>query len=148
MFKKILVALDGSKLSREAVEIALDFIAKYGSQVKVVYVIDQRVFYQPHDIIVTPDNPYFKIFEELQKAATGILEGARKLAEEKGVSIETQILEGVVVDEILNALSRYRADCLFLGAHGAAGKKRGILGSTAQALALQAPCSTFIVRSK
>jgi len=146
MFKKILVANDGSKLSGRAINAACDLASKFKSKVKIVYVIDQRVFYQPHDIVLPSSSPYFKILEDLKKIAEKAQQDASRIAQKYDIEVETEILEGSVVDEVIEAAKSYKADLLVIGAHGEAAKHRGLLGSTAQSLSYHAPCSLLLVR--
>jgi nucleotide-binding universal stress UspA family protein len=49
---------------------------------------------------------------------------------------------------ILKEASRWQADLILLGCHGYGNVKRFLLGSVSQAVALHAPCSVQIVRTK
>jgi len=146
MFQRILVAADGSRSAFLAARKAIALAAQFSARLKIVVVIDQRVFYMPHDII--PDNsPFFKILKDLRKGAAQISTRIEKEAQSAGLThVEVEILEGTVVDEILNAVRNFKSDLLIIGAIGKTGESRGVLGSTAQALAVQAPCSILIVR--
>jgi nucleotide-binding universal stress UspA family protein len=149
MFKKIVVATDGSELSLKAARKGMQLAKMFGSKLQVIYVIDQRVFFFPHEVqILAPENPYFKILDELRKNAEAVLDKLEKEAKKVGVEIERFVLEGAVVDEINRRVDEARADLLIIGAHGKTGEHRGILGSTAQALAGTASCSIMIIREK
>ncbi len=148
MYKKILVATDGSQLSLKAATQGMDLAKTFSSQLKIVYVIDQRVFFFPHEIQgLTPENPYFSIFEDLRKNAQSVMDSLLKEAEKRGIQFESAIREGAVVDVILDTARAMNADLLVIGAHGETGAERGLPGSTAQALTNSAPCSLLIVKS-
>ncbi len=146
MFKKILIATDGSATSLKAAEKAIGIARQFNAKLKVIVVIDQRVFFIPHDYL-PESSGYFKVLEELRAGAERILQTIQKAAEKAGFSeLEVEILEGAVVDEIVKATQKYRADLLIIGAVGKTGAERGVLGSTAQALTTQSPCSLLIVK--
>ncbi len=146
MFKKILIAADGSSTSLKAAEKAIGIARQFDARLKVVVVIDQRVFFIPHDYL-PESSGYFKVLEELRAGAERILNTIQKAAEKAGLEkLEVEILEGSVVDEIVAAAKKFRADLLIIGAVGKTGAERGVLGSTAQALTTQSPCSLMIVK--
>ncbi len=146
MFKKILIATDGSSTSLKAAEKAIGIAKQFDAKLKVVVVIDQRVFFIPHDYL-PESSAYFQILEELRQGAQRILTDIQKTAEKENVTaLEVEILEGSVVDEIVTAAQKFKADLLIIGAVGKTGATRGELGSTAQALTTQSPCSLLIVK--
>ncbi len=147
MFKKIVVATDGSELSLSAARKGMELAKLFHARLEVIYVIDQRVFFFPHEVqILAPENPYFKILDELRRNAEAILDKLEKVAQKVGVEIERFVLEGAVVDEINRRVEEAKADLLIIGAHGKTGEHRGVLGSTAQALVGSASCSIMIIR--
>ena len=149
MFKKILVATDGSQLSKKAAKLGMDLVKKFDAELQIIYVIDQRVFFFPHDIqVLTPENPYFSILEDLRSNAQSVLSKLSTEARKKKISFESKVLEGSVVDVINKAAKDMKAELLIVGAHGETGAARGLLGSTAQALSTHSPCSLLIVRAK
>ncbi len=146
MFKKVVIAADGSSTSLKAAEKAIGIARQFSAKLKVVVVIDQRVFFIPHDYL-PESSGYFKVLEELRAGAERILENIQNVAKKEGLSdIEVEIREGSVVDEIVAAAKKFRADLLIIGAVGKTGAERGVLGSTAQALTTQSPCSLLIVK--
>lgn len=149
MFKRIVIATDGSGLSLKAAKKGMQLAKMFSSRVQIIYVIDQRAFFFPHEIqVLAPENPYFKILDDLRKNGEEILNKMEKEASRIGVEIEKFVLEGSVVDEIKNTVEESKADLLIIGAHGKTGESRGLLGSTAQALASSAPCSLLIIHEQ
>ncbi len=146
MFKKILVAVDGSDLSLKAAQKAMDLAKLSAASLQVVYVIDQRVFFFPHEIqVLAPENPYFKVLEDLRKNGDSIMATLRKEARKRDMEFEPLIMEGAVVDEIRKVIEKNKTDLLVIGAYGKTGELRGVLGSTAQALMHSSPSSVLVV---
>ncbi len=149
MFKKIVIATDGSDLSLNAAQRGMSLAKMFSAKLQVIYVIDQRAFYFPHEVqVLAPENPYFEILDELRKNGEAILNKMDKEAGKIGVEIEKFILEGSVVKEIRNTVNEFHADLLIIGAHGKTGGDDGMLGSIAQALASAPPCSLLIIQNK
>ncbi len=147
MFKKILAAVDGSPLSMKAAKQAMDLAQHHQAKLTVVYVIDQRVFFFPHEVqILAPENPYFTVLEELRNQAEKIIAKLDKEAEKRDLKFEARVLEGVVVDVLKETVEKDKFDLLVIGAYGKTGEARGIIGSTALALAHAVACSILIVR--
>ena len=63
-----------------------------------------------------------------------------------GLAVETHIFEGEPKKVLLKQADKWKADCLFVGAHGLQHGRRLFLGSLATAVATRAPCSVEIVR--
>ncbi|GAB4343782.1 MAG: universal stress protein [Calditrichia bacterium] len=147
MFKKILVAIDGSDLSLEGLRRALKMAEAGEAKLYVLYVIDQRVFFLPHDIEgLQPENPYFKILEDLRKNGEELMKKARQIAQRKKMEFEGIIREGAVVEVIETTAAELKTDLIVVGAHGASAKEKALAGSTAQKLITNAPCSVLVVR--
>lgn len=66
----------------------------------------------------------------------------------RGVTVTTKVLEGSAKAEILQESTRWGADLILMGSHGYSAAKRFLLGSISHAVALHAPCSVEIVRSR
>ena len=149
MFKKIVIATDGSDLSLKAAEKGMSLAKMFSAKLQVIYVIDQRVFFFPHEVqVLAPENPYFEILDKLRENGEAILNKMDKKAGKIGVEIDKFILEGSVVKEIRNTVKESHADLLIIGAYGKTGGENEMLGSIAQALASSPPCSLLIIQNK
>jgi nucleotide-binding universal stress UspA family protein len=94
-------------------------------------------------------------FEEVEKVArestqTFLDATVRKLEgrEDDSIIISSEIIEGSPKRVILDEAERWNADLIVVGSHGYGILDRLLLGSVSQALALHAPCSVEIVRSR
>ncbi len=149
MFKKIVVAVDGSKLSVKAAEKGMEFAKLFEAALKIVYVIDQRAFFFPHEVQeMTAENPYFTILDDLRKNAQSVLDSLDRKAKKAGVEVEKIVREGSVVEQINDVVNSFKADLLIVGAHSQAQKDRENLGSTTQALTTSVQCSLLVTRFK
>jgi nucleotide-binding universal stress UspA family protein len=65
-----------------------------------------------------------------------------------GLTVETAVREGDPAHAIVQEAKEWGADVIVLGSHGYTGIKRLVLGSVAQAVVNQAPCSVEVVRDR
>ena len=129
LFKKILIATDGSKRTQNAVETGLELAREHQSRVYAVYVVDTVTFTSvPMD--VTWENMYQLLKEEGEEAV-----GRVKAAAPAGVDVETHVLEGNPALEI----TKFAKDN---------GIDRILLGSVAEKIVRIAPCPVLVIRSQ
>jgi nucleotide-binding universal stress UspA family protein len=65
---------------------------------------------------------------------------------QRQATILTKTVEGVPKQEILREATAWGADRIVLGSHGRGRAQRAVLGSTASAVAAEAPCTVQIAR--
>ena len=129
MYKKILVPLDGSKLS----ESVLNHVVTIATSCQVPKVILIRVR-KPLDesIWETMDT---EIAEELDQAyhdeSVKYLKGIAKKLEKKDIVVETEVLEGNPAEEIIKYSKNNVVDLITMSTHGRSGFSRIFFGSVA-----------------
>lgn len=137
MFRKILVAIDGSQQSREALTIALDLAGRYRATICLLHAF-------PHvsDLLGTPQ--YEHLLEARSTIGQQILDSTRAQID-KDVPIETQLIEGPAAPAILRVAAEDSCDLIVMGSRGH-GQLAGILlGSVSSAVAQRANCPVLIV---
>jgi nucleotide-binding universal stress UspA family protein len=92
MYKRILVAVDDSKMAEGALREALALAKTQGAQVRVVHAVESPYAY--------PESWYTEIRTDLEalreiwrQAGLRVLERAAALARQVGVTVETAVLE-------------------------------------------------------
>jgi nucleotide-binding universal stress UspA family protein len=142
LFKKIVIATDGSKRTQNAVETGLEIARVHQSKVHAVYVVDTVTFTSvPMD--VTWENMYQLLKEEGEEAV-----GRVKAAAPAGVEVETHVLEGNPALEITKFAKDNDCDLLVVGTLGKSGIDRILLGSVAEKVVRIAPCPVLVIRSQ
>ncbi len=138
MFKKLLVAYDGSEESRKALKIALDLALKFDSEVHLLTVIDKlpRFAATVSEVKQTIETATQRI--EKQHSL------AHMIAAEYGIEIHSVIQPGSKVEAILNYVEDQNCDGLVLGYKGPSGLLRSWRNSTALEVASRAPCTTIL----
>ncbi|MHA3084262.1 universal stress protein [Acinetobacter sp. ANC 5383] len=143
-YKHILVPVDGSETSLAAVKQAASIAKAFSSKVTAVCVLAVDPFVAVE--FVNTDqfiNDYVaKAKEEIQE----ILEQAKSLFAQEGVTAETQILEGQTIHkEIVEATKELGADLIVIGSHGRKGIKKLFLGSVTQAILSESTVPVLVV---
>ncbi|MEZ0394318.1 MAG: universal stress protein [Desulfurococcaceae archaeon] len=127
MFRKILVPVDGSENSYRALELALDFAARYGSRVDVLYV---EVGGETEESVRR---------EVLRRAQDRKLDVnfLHKKCDLRTSSVSTEILRSIIEGGY---------DTVIIGARGKSINEEVGLGSTALSVAVNSPTNIIIVR--
>jgi nucleotide-binding universal stress UspA family protein len=140
LFKKILIATDGSKRTQNAVEMGLKIAKEQRSKVYVVYVVDTVTFTSiPMD--VTWENMYQLLKDEGEEAVKAVKDSA------SGVDVETHVLEGNPAIEITKFAADSGVDLIVVGTLGKSGIDRILLGSTAEKVIRIANCPVLVIKS-
>lgn len=131
MFKKILLATDGSALSEKAAQAAFSFAATQGASVVGLAVAEIYPFMLMPEAGAMVD---LSTYEELQdKSAQQAIERLKAIATAANVPCETLSTRGVhPYEEIINTASDKGCDLIWMGSHGRKGLDRLLLGSQAQ----------------
>jgi len=146
VYKKIFVPTDGSDTAmsglREAIKLAKDFTA----QIRIVHIVDELVLGSPHAYGVVLNN----VIDNLRVMGESILGSARAMAQNAGVTADTQLIEafgGRAGEHILKAAAEWPADIIVCGTHGRRGLRRIVLGSDAEYLVRRAPVPLLLTRA-
>ena len=136
-FQRVLVATDGSKQCRTAVERAIDFAGSYGGEISVVSIVDVPAeFYAEAPQIV----------EDMVHKAQGYVEEVKKKAEASGVKAESFVREGEAYQAIIDLAKARDVNIIVMGSHGRTGLKRLLMGSVAEKVIGYAPCPVLVAR--
>lgn len=149
---KVLLEYDASEFSKAAVEEVAATPWRKGTELKILAVAASKIpewFIVPN--FTLPAAHYAQIHEhhrEFEKLLPEVAERIKSTEFGSELKIETEVIEGVPKDVIIDEAERWGADLIILGSHGYGNIKRFLLGSVAQAVASHAPCSVEIVRKK
>jgi nucleotide-binding universal stress UspA family protein len=129
MYKKILVPLDGSRLS----ESVLDHVIAIASGCKAPEVVLLRARQPIHDAIsdAVDYEVASKLDESYQKEAIEYLNRVSNNLRKSGLKVETVVLSGKPAEEILNYAQGSGVDLIIMSTHGRSGVTRWVLGSVA-----------------
>lgn len=145
IIRNILVPIDFSPMSIEAIESAKQLASRFGAAVHLVHARD--FFYPATFAPATPILPYpvFSYDKESEKAARKKL---ISIATDCGLSpVTTHVLVGSpAFDEICRFAKDLPADLIVMPTHGRTGLKHVFLGSTAERIVQHSPCPVLVSR--
>lgn len=130
MYKRILVATDGSELSTKAVSSALDFAQLANAELVALNVIapatvsywDGTSRSQMHDSTVADDAHI--------EAGHAIVQAVKEAGKLKGVSTQAiTIKSDLVAESIIAAAQEYQCELIVMASHGRRGINRMLMGN-------------------
>jgi nucleotide-binding universal stress UspA family protein len=135
MFKRILVALDGSELAEAALAPAFALAEKFGGEVVLLRVtVAGRVF---AGAPLVASRTYFPEAETLltdERDAADYLQRINRRCRNSGVTIRTRALPGTPAEAVVAAARDEAADLIVMSTHGRSGLDRLVYGSVAEAV--------------
>ena len=144
MFKHILVPVDGSETSLQAVSKAAELAKAFNSEVTAVYVLDPYPFTG-----VGADFAYgqAQYLSAATAEANKALEDVTARPKDTGVTVKTLVGEGHAIHEgIVRVGENVGADLIVMGSHGRRGLEKLVLGSVAQRVLQTAKVPVLVVR--
>lgn len=133
---RILVPLDFSGKSRQALRYAIPIAQKFSARIHLVHVLPAQAKL-PKDEQIRLRLTALKRLGEM---------GAQLLPPR--LRSENAVLTGEPADEILALVHRQSIDLIVLTTHGRSGLKRAFVGSTAEQIMRQAQCPVMSVRRR
>ncbi|WP_434521947.1 universal stress protein [Halorubrum sp. AS12] len=127
LYDRILVPTDGSSEGELAVCHALDLAAVHGASVRAIYVVD-TARYAGMPMETTWEGVGDLLYDDGEAA----LETVEELAADRGVDVETAVVEGSPSREIITHAEETGCDLVVMGTHGRGGIDRLLLGSVAE----------------
>lgn len=156
LFKRILVAIDGSESSGRAANVALELAEKLKAELIVLYAISPPAATYRSTLpslggMVPPPPPQNEIeayYAYARRVASGIMGGTIAQAKKRGIDVKAETPEGVVsvVETIVNHASKEQADLIIVGTRGLGGFKKLLIGSVSSGVVTHASCPVLIVR--
>ncbi len=149
MFKRILIATDGSELSRHALATGLDFAASIQASAILAHVTT------PYVAVLVPSYPlpagFLPSIEEHRKinkaAADNLMTPALALAKEKGVSAASVVIEHEHPWRgILQVAASEQCDLICMASHGRRGLSALLMGSETQKVLTHSHLPVLVIR--
>ncbi|MFK4443612.1 nucleotide-binding universal stress UspA family protein [Caballeronia udeis] len=145
MYKRILVAIDGSETSVLALDAALQIAREADAEVQPVYIIDA-----PLMVYDAPGYDPSILRDALTKEGTRATNEAlakMQLQKIRGVAriAEVDLYGDGIAQRLLLAAGELKADLVVMGTHGRRGFQRLLLGSVAERFVRMATCPVLLV---
>lgn len=143
MYKKILVASDGSIYARKAIDVSADLAKRYKSELTLITVIQH------------PMNAFgmfgieelgSEAYEALKKKGNNIIREAKEQLKEYELNSNYVLEYGNPGDTIVRYAKKNSFDLIIIGSHGYGEVMAHMLGSVSDRVNHHAHCSVMIVR--
>jgi nucleotide-binding universal stress UspA family protein len=136
-YKKILVPLDGTKLSARVLDVALQIAQPGKGRVVLLHVEKEPASLLPGECEAGID--------EMERDTARLLSVAKKRLAD-GERVVAEVRRGPIAHVILTASEEHQADLVVMGCHGRRGLQDQIVGNTSERVLAKATCSVLVVR--
>jgi nucleotide-binding universal stress UspA family protein len=147
MYKRILVATDGSALSKKAVVDAIGLAATCGAELIALKVVPRYPMAYFEGSIPINAKDVSRIETQWANDAQAAVDLVKKMAETKGVKAKGVVSRSdIVSDAIIAAAKKQKADLVVMASHGRKGIKRLLLGSETQQVLTHCHVPVLVLR--
>ncbi|HAA27732.1 MAG TPA: universal stress protein [Cyanobacteria bacterium UBA8553] len=136
MFKTVLFPVDQSREAREAADVVVNIVQKYGSRLILLSVIETP---DPADQSPTPE-PMIS-----PEAVAELLKSAQSLFSQQGIEAETITREGMPAFTICDVADEIEANLIVMGCRGLGLTEEGAAESVTNRVINLSPCPVLIV---
>lgn len=154
---KLLVPVDGSNASINAVKKALDLARKYSFSIKLISVVaEKNSEYRRHEnawrgvdgsIISESEDLEKQLEKKVTESAERLLDAIVSKLNFNGIQVETQVLLGEPYMKILEAARNDNIEMIVMSNRGFSKIKRFFVGSVTQRVISEAPCPVLVVNT-
>ncbi len=147
MYKRILVATDGSKLSAKAVDHALRLADITGAEVVALRVVSRYPQTYFEGGVAMQANEAQRIEKGWIEQATADLNHVKDLGQKMQVKVKPSVVRSdLVAEAIIAAAKRSKSDLVVMASHGRKGIKRLLLGSETQQVLTHCHVPVLVLR--
>ncbi len=142
MFRHVLVALDGTSLSKATLMTAVAIVNEFQAKLTLLYVIDLAREYANAALTVIPDADV----ERHEARIQNFLSDASSLVYEYGGTCCTRVAHGTPVHKVINTVAaELNADVIAMSTHDRRGFARALWGSVTESVRKEAGVPVLIV---
>ena len=147
-FKRIIVAVDGSKTSDTAFLEALNLTSSLNAKLCIVHMVD---IFPIASLSMGAD--FDRCREIVKDDGQAVLDRMKLLAQINNITAETRLIELLdaskkISEKLSEIVLAWNADLVIMGTHGRRGVRRLILGSVAEEAIRTAPVPILLVRAQ
>ena len=147
MYQRILVATDGSDLSRKAVDNAINLAATCGAELIAIKVVPQypRSYFEGSAPLSADE--VSRVEKRWAEDGQSVVEAVKSAGAAKGVKVTALVVKSdLVSDALIEAAKKHGADLIVMASHGRKGVKRLLLGSETQQVLTHSETPVLVLR--
>ena len=141
MYNRMLVAIDGSKMSNKALKSALQIAKERYSKVGVIHV-EKNVMISENMTTDSIDEIYSKINHEVD----ALFDEAKALAEDEDLEIDTHYVMGDPAVQIVKTAEQGNYQLIVMGSRGLGAIKGIVMGSVSYKVLQLSHCPVLIIK--
>ncbi|MBU3739328.1 MAG: universal stress protein [Rhodoferax sp.] len=147
MYQKILVATDGSTLSKKAVNHAIGLAALANAELVALKVVPRYPQSYFEGGLALQAEEVARVEKQWSDDAQAIVAAVQKTASGKKVNCRTAVVKSdLVSDAIIAAAKKHKCDLIVMASHGRRGVKRLLLGSETQQVLTHSTVPVLVLR--
>ncbi|MGA8392356.1 MAG: universal stress protein [Burkholderiaceae bacterium] len=147
MYARILVATDGSTLSKKAVNSAISLAALCGAELVAIKVVPRYPQSYFEGSIPLSVDDVKRVEKQWAEDGQAVVDAVKKTAAAKGVTVKAVTVKSdLVSDALISAATKYKADLIVMASHGRKGIKRLLLGSETQHVLTHSHIPVLVLR--
>ncbi|GJQ31938.1 MAG: hypothetical protein HBSAPP04_07770 [Ignavibacteriaceae bacterium] len=142
-FKKILVPVDFSDYSIQALKFASEYAGMFGAEIVLVYIVEPVIY--PPDLSIGQIALPTLTYQVDERAKEELVRVAKENIRE-GISVTPVVKLGKPYLEIIEVARAEDVDLIIISTHGHTGVEQILFGSTADKVVRKAPCPVLTLR--
>ncbi len=147
MYQKILVATDGSTLSKKAVASAIELAALAQAELVAVKIIPRYPQSYFEGGLALQAAEVSRVEKQWAEEGQAIVDAVQKAGLAKGVKVKAVTVKSdLISDAIINTAKKHKCDLIVMASHGRRGIKRLLLGSETQLVLTHSHVPVLVLR--
>ncbi len=147
MFKRILVATDGTELSAKAVDTAITLARTVGAELFALKVVARQAQDHWDGALLHERETYARIEAQQIELAQAVVDGVKASAQAAGVQTTALTVKAVsVADAVIDTAQKNSCDLIVMASHGRRGIARVLLGSETQHVLTHSQIPVLVLR--
>jgi nucleotide-binding universal stress UspA family protein len=143
MYKRILIATDGSDKSMKAAEEGMELAKGLGAQVIALNIVNEVVIASAVRQLGADRK---EVEAKLEKAGRKAVDDLKAMGAKIGVTVDTIVRIGAPANAVIDTAGAEKADLIVMGSHGESGASKLLIGSVVQKVLYWATIPVLVVR--
>ncbi|MDM7940469.1 MAG: universal stress protein [Methanothrix sp.] len=143
MYKRILIATDGSDKSKKAAEEGIELAKALGAQVLALNVVNEVVI---ASAVRQLGSDRKEVETKLKTAGGKAVDSIKAMGDKVGVPVDTIVRIGAPANMVIDTAAAEKADLIVMGSHGESGASKLLIGSVVQKVLYWSTIPVLVVR--
>ncbi len=147
MYKKLLIATDGTPLSKKAVGNGLALAESLNAEIVILTVVGRYISSYFEGGYVLPNEDVERIEKQWSDEAQASVDAVKQMAARKGIKAKAVVVRSnYVADAIISAATKNKCHLIVMSSHGRRGIKGILLGSETQHVLTHSKIPVLVLR--